>query len=431
VRFSAAFVLSGLSALAVACVRPVAHPPACPLDCPTGAAGATPATPPPEHAEAAAYVHRVGLGLADENGRALTLRGTNLGGWLLWEGWIWGAKLDLLDMGRQSQSSIEERLAEAAGADAMCHFRDEVRSRFVTDDDIAAIASAGLNVVRVPLNHRDFACASSPGWAALDRLLGWCEARHVYAVLELHSAPGGQTSYFISDPEEVSLWDSQGAQDRTVALWQAIARRYRGRSIVAGYDLLGEPRPPRNAVLVPLYQRIVAAIREVDPHHLLIVEGTDFARDFSMFTAGPLDPNQIYSFHMYTWFGDDRARRLRGYAAIAAAQGVPMWCGEFGENTLPVLASTLDLFDAQSPALVGWSYWTWKRALPSGWTTWHGFQQPARWNRLINWAVNDSGSRPTPDEARGAMGDFLDATVVGHLTTDAALDAALSAHARR
>jgi endoglucanase len=248
-------------------------------------------------------------------------------------------------------------------------------------------------------------------------------------VLELHSAPGGQTSYFISDPEAVLLWDSPQAQDRTVALWRSIARRYQGRSVVAGYDLLGEPMPPRNEDLVPLYRRIITAIREVDTHHLLILEGTDFARNFSMFT-GPLDPNQIWSFHMYTWFGDDRQRRLRGFAAIAAAQGVPMWCGEFGENTLPMLATTLDLFDAQSPGLVGWSFWTWKRALPSGWATWHGFSPTPRWERLINWAVNDKGERPSPEDSRAAMEEFLGAADFAHVTTDPALEAALSAHAR-
>jgi hypothetical protein len=372
----------------------------------------------------------VGLGLADEHGQSLALRGANLGGWLLWEGWMWGARLDVLDMGGQSGSAIKEHLAEAAGPEALCHFRESVRDRFITEDDIAAIASAGFNVVRVPLDHRDFACESSPGWAVLDRLLAWCERRHVYAVLEMHSAPGGQTGYFISDPEAVLLWDSPDAQARTVSVWQAIARRYQGRSVVAGYDLLGEPMPSRKADLVPLYRRIIAAIREVDPHHLLILEGTDFARDFSMFTGGPLDPNQVFSFHMYTWFSDDRQKLLRGYAAIAAAQGVPMWCGEFGENTLPMLASTLDMFDAQPP-LVGWSFWTWKRAVPSGWATLHGITQPRGWNKLINWAVNDSGGRPTPDESRAAMEDFLGASDFAHVTTDAALAGVLSTHARK
>jgi hypothetical protein len=383
----------------------------------------------PSATPATSFVHRVGLGLVDETGRPLTLRGTNLGGWLLWEGWIWGASINVLHFWGQSQSAMEERLAQAGGADALCRFRQGVRERFITEADIAAIADAGFNVVRVPLNHRDFACEGSPGWTLLDRLLDWCEKHRVYAVLELHSAPGGQTRFFISDPEPVLLWDSEQAKDRTVALWRALAQRYAGRSIVAGYDLLGEPMPPEGDDLVDLDRRIIAAIRAVDVGHLLIVEGTDYARDFSMFRA-PLDDNQIYSFHLYTWFGDDRASRLRGFTRVAAAQGIPMWCGEFGENTLPMLESTLDMFDAQTPALVGWSFWTWKRTARSNWATLHGLQLPAGWQRLVDWAVNDDGRRPAPEDARRSMEEFLGAADLARSTSDPGLGKVLSAHAR-
>ena len=375
-------------------------------------------------------MHRLGLDVFDEGGKPLRLRGVDLGGWLLWEGWIWGGGINLLHFWSQSQSSIEEKLTEAAGADAMCTFRAGVRDRFIGEADIAAIADAGFNVVRVPLNHRDFACDGSPGWALVDRLLDWCETHGVYAVLELHSAPGGQTQFFISDPERVLLWDSADARDRTVAVWTALARRYAGRSIVAGYDLLGEPMPPKPSDVVDLYRRIVAGIRAVDPGHMLIVEGTDYARDFSMLTA-PLDPNQIYSFHLYTWFGDDRRERLAAYAKVAAEQGVPMWCGEFGENTRPMIESTLAMFDAQAPPLVGWSYWTWKRTAASNWATLHGILLPPGWQRLISWAVNGEGSRPAPEEARRSMQQFLDATAYDRLVADPALVDDLSEHARR
>jgi hypothetical protein len=154
--------------------------------------------------------------------------------------------------------------------------------------------------------------------------------------------------------------------------------------------------PPEGLEVVDLHRRIVAAIRAVDTGHMLIVEGTDAARDFSMFDA-PLDDDEIYSFHMYTWFGDDRRGRLADYARVATAQGIPMWCGEFGENTRPTLESTLDLFDAQKPAPAGWSFWT----------------------------------RPTPQEARSSMDAFLDASAFSKLTSDAGLVQALSAHARR
>lgn len=414
-----------LSVALTACARPVPYPPSCPADCPRASAA-----PAADRPAANAFVHRVGLGVVDEAGRPLKLRGVNLGGWLLWEGWIWGGSLNLLHFWGQSQGAIEERLAGVAGTEALCRFRENIRDLFITEDDIAAIADEGFNVVRVPLNHRDFACDASPGWAIIDRLLDWCEAHHVYAILELHSAPGGQTKFFISDPEEVLLWDSREAQDRAVSVWNRIARRYARRSIVAGYDLLGEPMPPNKRDLVSLDRRIVAAIRAADPGHMLVVEGTDYARDFSMFDR-PLDDNQVYSFHMYTWFGDDRKSRLASYAKVAAAQGVPMWCGEFGENTRPMLESTLDGFDAQTPALVGWSYWTWKRTAASNWATLHGIVLPDGWQKLIDWAVDDSGPRPAREEARRSMDAFVDATAFARLRSDAALVAALSAHARR
>jgi hypothetical protein len=37
---------------------------------------------------------------------------------------------------------------------------------------------------------------------------------------------------------------------------------------------------------------------------LISIEGNKLATDFSMF-AQPLDVNMAYSFHIYTWFGDD------------------------------------------------------------------------------------------------------------------------------
>ncbi len=368
--------------------------------------------------------------MLDETEKPLRLRGVDLGGWLLWEGWMWGGSLSLFHFDAQSESSMEERLARAAGDEALCKFREQIRDGFITEADIAAIAAEGLNVVRVPLNHRDFACEASPGWRVVDRLLEWCEAHHVYAILELHSAPGGQTRFFISDPEATLLWDSSEAKDRTVAVWRAIAERYASRAIVAGYDLLGEPMPDRPGDLVALDQRIVHAIREVDPNHMLIVEGTDYARDFSMFSQ-PLDDNQVYSFHMYTWFGDDRRKRLASYAKLARAQNVPMWCGEFGENTREVLATTLDMFDEQTPALAGWSYWTWKRTATSNWATLHGIVLPEAWQKLVGWAVDNDGRMPDPETARRGMSEMLEASRWQKLTSDPEIVRLLSTHARR
>jgi endoglucanase len=204
----------------------------------------------------------------------------------------------------------------------------------------------------------------------------------VYVVLDLHSAPGGQSKIFVADPEPDRLWDSAAAQDRTVALWRMLATRYRGRAVVAGYDLLNEPDPPSGVALADLYRRIIRAIREVDPDHLLVIEGADAAKDFSMFSR-PLDPNQIYSFHIYTWFGNDAAKRVAKYGNLAAELEVPMSCGEFGENTVDQIREQVALFDA-TPWLTGWSFWTWKKA-KNRYPALHEIVVTPSWQATVDW----------------------------------------------
>ena len=55
---------------------------------------------------------------------------------------------------------------------------------------------------------------------------------------------------------------------------EEIARRYKDESQVIMYDLLNEPLPNWNKhlydQLIPLYQKAIAAIRRIDPHHMLV-----------------------------------------------------------------------------------------------------------------------------------------------------------------
>ena len=84
-----------------------------------------------------------------------------------------------------------------------------------------------------------------------------------------------------------------------MALWRAIAARYAGESVIAGYDLLNETVVTTDADLLGLYTRVTSAIRAVDRNHLLIYEGNSVARSFDLLRA-PLDANQMLSFHDYT-----------------------------------------------------------------------------------------------------------------------------------
>ena len=59
----------------------------------------------------AGFVHQSGTQLLDGAGQPLKLKGVNLGGWLLWEGWMWGQSFDYV-----GQTSMIEQPGHARGS---------------------------------------------------------------------------------------------------------------------------------------------------------------------------------------------------------------------------------------------------------------------------------------------------------------------------
>lgn len=228
-------------------------------------------------------IHADGVQIVDGNGKPIKLRGVLLEGWLMWNGTLWGT-------GFTSETKITERLEKLVGHEETEKFRQEIYNNFITEEDISQIAKMGFNVVRVPFNHTILEDDNEPyvykksGWKHLDNVLDWCEKNKIYAVLDLHSVPGGQSAVFVNDPEKKKLWDSEENMKRTVALWKEIASRYRNRKVVAGYDLINEPGAPNGRTLINAYAQIINAVREVDPDHMIILEGGEIAStDFSMY----------------------------------------------------------------------------------------------------------------------------------------------------
>ncbi len=283
----------------------------------------------------------------------------------MWNGTLWGA-------GLTSETKITDRIEGLVGEEEAARFRKAVYDSFISERDIEMIADLGLNVVRVPFNHtvleKDGAIDSSaPGWAYLDRLLDWCEKHEVYVVLDLHSVPGGQSGVFVADPDLKHVWKSEADLQRTVDLWKAIATRYHARSIVAGYDLINEPEPPKGPDLIDLYRRIIRAIRAVDPHHLVFLTGTALSTDFSLY-EGPIDDNQAYTFHTYDFFTHNiNESQVAELARLAEEHDVPLWNGEFGAHTDRWTAAQIALFEDPGNHVNGWIYWPWKRVSETDW----------------------------------------------------------------
>jgi hypothetical protein len=89
----------------------------------------------------------------------------------------------------------------------------------------------------------------------------------------------------------------------------ALASRYRDEPAVGGYNLLNEPGDPTGKTVKSFYDRTVAAIREVDSRHIILLDGNRYATDFSAFSPGDYYYcviNERQQGHFVSW----RARAL-------------------------------------------------------------------------------------------------------------------------
>ena len=129
----------------------------------------------------------------------------------------------------------------------------------------------------------------------LDRFCGWFESRGLGVVLNLHKAVGN----YCDIHEENALLDDPALQDRFVALWEAVARRFAHRPAVA-FELLNEVLDVPPEKWLALARRTVAALRRLDPGRWIVVGPTCWNNPWALRALEPFDdPRVAYTFHMY------------------------------------------------------------------------------------------------------------------------------------
>ena len=359
------------------------------------------------------FLRARGRRIVNGAGEEVLLAGWGLGNWLLCEGYMWLAH-DLPRFDRPRR--IEAVIAELAGEDFAESFWRRFRDGYVAGDDFAAMARMGYNSVRIPINARLFledgpeAGFREEGFRRLDRAIDWCERNRLYAFIDLHGAPGGQTGANIDDSEDdvCRLLTDDGQFERGLRLWEAIARRYKDRWIVGGYDLLNEPvRPVRfegdasleHCVprLIEFYERCIRRIRATGDGHLVTLEGHHWASDPAIFTHS-YDPQMVIHFHRY-WCPPDMTA-FEPWLALSDRLNAPLWLGETGENTI-------EWFNAMIPLAlsldIGVNMWPWKKmdCRNSPWSV----TPPAGWRRLLDYARG--GAHPGRETARALLEEYL------------------------
>jgi endoglucanase len=191
-------------------------------------------------------------------------------------------------------------------------------------------------------------------------------------ILDLHAAPGGQGNDLnISDGDTTkpSLWASAANQQKTIALWQEIARRYANEPWIGGYDILNEPNfgftnPLKdkngtgekvNAPLKKLLMDITQAIRAIDKKHMIIIEGNGWGNNYNGMLP-TWDNNMVLSFHKY-WNYNDQAS-IQSIINTRDKYNVPVWLGETGENSNVWFTQAIRLLETNN---IGFAWWPLKK----------------------------------------------------------------------
>lgn len=341
--------------------------------------------PPPSPPASTGILRVSGNQIVAEDGKPVILRGAGLGGHLNMENFITGYP--------GHEHEMRRALKAALGEERYDFFFDKFLEYFFTEADAKFFASLGFNCIRIPFNYRHFEDNMNPGvylergFQWLDRIINICAAEGIYTILDLHAVPGGQSPGWHCDSgiNKSLFWEHVEFQNRAIALWEALAARYRGNTWVAGYNPLNEPCDEEHTRLLAWYTRTEKAIRDIDPDHILYWDGNTYATDFSHFGA-PL-PNSVYACHDYSTYGFPDGEPYKGTeeqkAKLVLTLGKkieyqkqhngPIWNGEWG----PVYADADDTPDWQEvnkdryhlvkdqlqlyeDAGISWSIWLYK-----------------------------------------------------------------------
>ncbi|MBI4363206.1 MAG: cellulase family glycosylhydrolase [Euryarchaeota archaeon] len=327
-------------------------------------------------------LHAQGTRFMDGEGRVVVLRGVNLGSWLMVEMWISNMDFGGLGSNPLNETPLYETLTRRFGVEGRERLLDTYRENWVSGADLRRIREMGFNAVRIPVSYRLLEEDGAPGyreagWRFLDRAVEWCRDLDIYCILDLHRASGGHTGVGIS---EVDFWRNESHVARTEALWGAIARRYRDRPEVAGYDLLNEPfAAPSPEALIRVYDRLYRAIRQADSQAIVFMEPPlPFGRPEQLPDPRTMGwENVAYSWHPYAvargWLPVLGLAWMRAFEFPAWAEAqrrwqVPLFAGEVhcvGVDTTaapgPLNGDLTSCFDGLLESLDdrGWSWALW------------------------------------------------------------------------
>ena len=322
----------------------------------------------------------------------------------------------------QRETAPNNQSKNLCGSVALCEkdvFRGVMSpSQEMTLDDFDTLQSWGATLIRYQMGRNWNAQKVTPDLGEYDRwlktrldhfdsfVLPQAVARGMKVVIDMHEVPGMKNEF-----NEWNILHDPAVAEHFIETWRRIARRFKGREGIYGYDLWNEPMQIGEAApgcdFWTLQKRAAEAIREIDPEIPIIVEcnGQDSPWAYGCFS--PLElTNIIYQVHMYLplaythqgvmwkqgdtyrpypdeskgWNKDYLRAGLRPVREFQLRHGAKIYCGEFSAvawapGADQYLRDCIDIFEEYG--------WDWSYHAFREWEGWSVEQEGPNWSGLI------------------------------------------------
>ena len=269
---------------------------------------------------------------------------------------------------------------------SQCDYSEDRLENFIKEEDIAKIASWGLDHVRLPVDYNVVELPN--GYGYIDRAVEWCRKYGLNIIIDIHKTRGYS---FDAGENQSGFFDSAELQEYFYSMWETIAGKYGNNEHIA-FELLNEIT---GEVFIDEWNRIVKEcikrIRVIAPDTVILV-GSYYNNSVTTVSAldKPYDDKVVYNFHCYdplefthqgAYWTDliDREKRVSfeesgtssGYfeelfgPALKTAEenGTLLYCGEYGvidvvapEEALKWYKAINRVFEEHNIGRSAWSY---------------------------------------------------------------------------
>ncbi len=243
------------------------------------------------------------------SGTQVTLKGTNLGNWLVQEFWMMGQGGN----GVTDQCTLEAKLTERFGYSEKERLIKLFRDSWITERDWDQLQAFGFNIVRLPIlwsvieDEKNPKTLRADAWQYLDWAIAEGKKRGIYVILDLHGAQGGQTpNDHTGCANQNKYWTDTADQDRAKWLWEQIATKYKDEPAVAAYDPLNEPWGSTPEDMATRVTELYNTIRAIDSKHIVMLPSHYGNIDIYGDPAAKSMTNVAFELHPYPGLYGDR-----------------------------------------------------------------------------------------------------------------------------